>query len=518
MQLAHGFCRGDRITIAAAAGSEFSQFQDLQIQRQLALSETHLVSFSPTIPGFRMHKRRLSVPSESHSMRSQWMAELRATMRLAWPLVTAQLAQMSLNTTDIVMMGWLGPDFLAAGSLTTSLLFPLLVFGIGTLTVVASLVAQAIGARDSRGVRRSVRQGLWVAAALSVIMVPLALQTGTFLRLFGQAPDIVALAETYAVAFAWAFPPALAFVVLRGFVSAQGSTSIVLWVTLAGVVANAALNYLLMFGHWGFPRLELTGAAIATVAVDTIMLALLYGYIQRHRRYRRYAILLRLWRPDWARLRDVVRLGLPVGFMLLAETGLFAVAALMMGWLGKAELAAHAIALQCAALAFMVPLGMSQATTIRVGLAFGRGSGAGVGVAGWTSLGLGTAFMMITSVVFLVFPENLVALFIDTTDPQNARTLRFAAAYLGIAALFQLVDSGQVIAAAALRGINDTRIPLFLGLAGYWAVGVPVAYGLGFGLGYDGVGIWFGLASGLAFVAIVLTARFAMRAQTNGTA
>ena len=322
-----------------------------------------------------------SGPAKPAELRAVWRKELRATFQLAWPLIIAQIAQMSLNTTDVVMMGWLGADFLGAGSLTMAIFHPIFLFGVGTITAVAALVAQAKGARDIKGVRRSVRQGLWVAMLLSIALVPLTLQTGNFLRWTGQEPHIVALAQSYANAVAWIYPPAMAFMVLRAFVSAQGATSVILWVTVMGFFTNIVLNYGLMFGNWGLPRWELYGAGIATVLVDALMMAMLYLYIHRHKQFRRYHILVRLWRPDWARFRDILRVGLPVGFMLLAETGLFAAAAMMMGWLGTYQLAGHAIALQCAALTFMVPLGLSQATTIRVGLAYGRKDVAGIGVA-----------------------------------------------------------------------------------------------------------------------------------------
>jgi MATE family multidrug resistance protein len=197
--------------------------------------------------------------------------------------------------------------------------------------------------------------------------------------------------------------------------------------------------------------------------------------------------------------------------MVMSEVGIFSVASLMMGWLGTDQLAAHAVALQCAALAFMVPLGLSQATTVRVGRAFGAGSTEGVRKAGWMSLALAVAFMSSTCLLFLLFPNRLVALFLDPTDPKNAAALGFAAAYLGIAALFQLVDGAQVIAAATLRGLSDTAVPMVVAMIGYWALGLPIAYVCGFVLNWQGVGIWLGLASGLAFVAVVLTSRFAMR-------
>lgn len=442
---------------------------------------------------------------------TDWHREVRATLELAWPLVVAQMAQMALFTTDVVMMGWLGPQFLAAGTLATAFLHPFLLFGVGVLSIVASMVAQARGARQIRSVRRTARQGFWVATAISLVMLPVLWQAEGILLAFGQEPANSRLAAGYIDYAAWVFFPALLFTVLRGLLSAHGTTGVILWITLIGVGANILGNYALMFGNWGFPRLELVGAAISTTVVNSLMFLLTLGYILRHRKYKRYHILLRLWRPDWQRFGDIFRIGAPFGLMLMAETGLFATAAMLMGWLGTDELAAHAIALQCAGIAFMVPLGLSQATTIRVGLAFGQKDRHGIGIAGWLSLMLGTGFMACTCLLFLLLPEFFVRPFLDPALAQNHAPFTLAVAYLGVAALFQLVDGAQVVLGAALRGLNDTTAPMFIAIGGFWLVGFPIAYLCGFVWELGGLGIWYGLASALATVAAILLARFALR-------
>ncbi|HEY8596478.1 MAG TPA: MATE family efflux transporter [Devosiaceae bacterium] len=446
---------------------------------------------------------------ESTSVRQLWITEFTQTLGLAWPLVIAQLAQMALVTTDVIMMGWLGPDELAAGTLASSFLTSLLLFGVGLLSAVVPMVAQAIGARDFRSVRRSTRQGFWVALAASALLIPIILQVRPVLTLLGQDPALVTLAETYIHAAVWLFIPALLIIVLRSFLSAHGNTSVILWVTVIGVFVNAFGDYALMFGNFGFPRLELTGAGISTVVVNTVMFALLLAYVLRHRRYRRYVILGRFWRPDWHRFREILRVGLPIGLMLLAEVGLFAVSSILMGWLGTAELAAHAVALQCASIAFMVPLGLSQAATVRAGIAFGRRLTADIGRAGVAALVLGSAFMSSTALLFVFAPLPLIHFYLDPANPANAAVISLAAAYLAVAGLFQLVDGAQVVLAGTLRGMSDTRVPMYVAICGYWLVGLPVALLLGFPLGMRGTGVWLGLASGLAFVALVLGARFA---------
>jgi MATE family multidrug resistance protein len=440
-----------------------------------------------------------------------WAGELKALFRLGWPLIVAQVAQNALMTTDVIMMGWLGPKFLAAGSLATSVLMCLLLFGVGLIGTVAPLVAQALGAGDRRSIRRIVRQGLWASLLLAAIITPIVWNLRPILLVLGQDPELAALAETFAHTACWLMAPAFGIVVLRSFLSAHGSTTAILLITLAGVVVNALSNYALMFGNWGFPRLGIAGSGVSTTMVNLVMFGLMLAYVLTHRKYKRYHVLAHFFRPDWVHFREIFRIGLPIGLMLIAEVALFTCAALMQGWIGSESVAAHAIALQCASLAFMVPLGLSQATTVRVGLAYGAASPEGVRLAGWVSLGTTLVFMSSTCALFLLFPHTLMGLFLDPNNPENASTLALAASFLGVAALFQLVDGGQVSVGSALRGLSDTKMPLILALVGYWAVGFPVAYIFGFVMGFGGVGIWYGLAAGLAFAAISLTIRFALR-------
>jgi MATE family multidrug resistance protein len=271
------------------------------------------------------------------------------------------------------------------------------------------------------------------------------------------------------------------------------------------------LNYALIFGNFGFPRMELRGAGIVIVVVNLIMFAAMLTYVLRQRRFRRFHVLIRFWKPDWPRFREIFRIGVPIGLTVLAEVGLFTAAALLMGLLGTDEVAAHAIALQCASMAFMVPLGLGIAATVRVGMAYGRRDPEGIRKAGWTAFALGTSFMAVSCVLFLTLGGVIVSLFLDPSVPGNATALTLAATFLVVAGVFQLVDGAQVVAAHALRGLSDTKIPMVFAILGYWAIGLPTAWLLGFVVGWRGVGIWIGLAAGLASVAVVLVARFAMR-------
>ncbi len=444
-----------------------------------------------------------------------WGQELRATLVLAWPLIIAQVAGILLFTTDVLMMGWLGPTHLAAGTLATSLLHPIFLGGLGVVTATAPMIAQAVGARQSRSVRRTVRQGFWVATLLAVLIAPLLYNAERLFLVLGQDPEVSALAQGYLYFAVGAVWPGLLIVPLRSLLQSRGNTTIILYITVVGIFVNALGNYALIFGNFGFPRLELAGAGISTSFVNWVMALLALLFVLFHKRYRRFHILVRLWKPDWQRFRDIFRIGIPIGLTLMAEVGMFGVAVIMMGWIGTNQVAAHAVAAQFAAIAFMVPLGLSQATTVRVGLAVGSGHPEGVRKAGWTSLWLTLAFMAATCALFLLAPGVLVQLFLDPLKPENAISFGLAIAYLGVAALFQLVDGAQCIMGAALRGMSDTRIPMVFALVGYWVIGLPVGYVAGFTFGLEGVGIWLGLASGLTVAAVALTIRFALRERLN---
>jgi len=442
---------------------------------------------------------------------STWAAELRATFTLAWPLVIAQLAQNALTTTDVIMTGWLGPEFLAAGTLASTFLMPFLVGGMGIVGAVAPLVAQSRGARDIKAVRRVVRQGMWASIVIAALLVPILWQIKPIFAALGQNPDTTLMAEQYIQIGVWMLFPALAIIALRSLLSAFDSTRIILLITIGGVLFNALVNYALIFGNFGLPRLELRGSAVATVLTNLLMFGLMLTYVLRHRRFKRFNIMIRFWKPDWPRFREIFRIGTPIGLTVLSEVGLFTAAALLMGLLGTDEIAAHAVALQCASMAFMVPLGLGTAATVRVGVAYGRKDAEGVRKAGWTAFALGTGVMTLTCILCLTAGPLIVSWFLDPRSPANANALGLAATFLVVAGFFQIVDGAQVVAAHALRGLSDTKVPMIMAIIGYWFIGLPIAYVLGLVLDWRGVGIWLGLAAGLGIVAVVLVARFAMR-------
>ena len=458
------------------------------------------------------HAPRTYTPDEKGTYISAG-AEFRATLALAWPLVLTQVAQFSLQTTDVIMMGWLGRDYLAGGSLASALMHPLQVFGFGAVTAVAPMIAQAIGANDATSIRRTARQGIWIAFIIAVGLMLILFQGEAIFLALGQQPDTSALSQSYLDFAAFCMFPSLGFLALRGLVTAHGETKVILIITIASIFVNAAGNYILMFGKFGFPRMELAGAGLSTAIVNGFIFLALLFYIARRKTFQTYDLFARFWKPDWPRFGEMLRIGIPIGLMIMIEVGLFAAATMLMGWLGKDALAAHTVAMQCAAFAFMVPLGLSQATTIRSGLAYGRKSRHGIKVAGWVSIVMGTGFMCVTGGLFLTIPTFFISLFLDPADAQNLVPFGLAVTFLAYAGLFQLVDGLQAMTAGALRGLGDTRGPMWIALFGYWVCGLPMSYMFGFQFGWGGEGIWLGLATGLAVTALILTYRFARREQ-----
>lgn len=440
-----------------------------------------------------------------------WAGHTRATLALGVPLIGAQLAQMAIGVTDTVMIGWLGAPELAAAVLGAQAFFLFLIFGMGFTLAVMPLAAQAHGRDDVRGVRRSVRMGMWVVLFYSaIVMVPLWM-TESILLALGQPAETAALAGDYMRVAQWAMAPSLMIMTFRSYLSALERAQVVLWATVAGTIANAFLNYMFIFGNFGAPRLEVVGAAVASVGTASVTFVLLTLYTVTRSDLKRYQLLVRFWRPDWQAFFEVLRLGWPISATILAETSLFAASSVMIGWIGTIELAAHGIALQLASIAFMFPLGLSGAATVRVGNAYGRKDWVGLGRAGSVSIVLAVAVTLSLAAVFWTFPEALIGLYLDEDNPDAAAVLRHAVPLLIVAAAFQTVDGLQAIGAGLLRGLKDTKVPMVFAVFSYWAVGMTAAYLLAFYWNLGAVGVWWGLAVGLLLAAILMNWRFMMR-------
>jgi len=441
-----------------------------------------------------------------------WRDELRATLALAWPLILANLTQQAIQATDVLLMGRLGATQLAAATLALNMTFTFNLLMLGLVIASSPMMATALGQRFNavRDVRRTFRAGLWLIAMLLPPYWLVLWHIGALMRAFGQSAELAEQGQTFLRAYMWCTAPWLLFQLLRNFVSALERPRIVLWLSLAGIALNAILSWSLIFGRLGLPALGLVGGGVGSTLTWLIMCGALVTVIVSDRQFRRFHLFGHWWRFDRQRTAAMVKLGWPIGLTMALEMGVFALAAYFMGWIGAPAVAAHAVALQLAALTFMVPLGLGQAATVRVGLAVGRKDEEGITRAGWTGWVLGVAFMGAMAIVMWAIPRQLVTLFLNDV-PANAMVIGLAVSFLRVAAAFQLVDGAQVIGAGMLRGLHDTRWPLVFALFGYWVVGLGIGAWLAFARDWKGVGIWIGLASGLAAVAALMLARWVMR-------
>jgi MATE family multidrug resistance protein len=447
--------------------------------------------------------------------RAAWLGEFRAMLALGWPLVLTNLAQIALTTTDVLVLGRLGASALAAAALGVNLYLAILIFAIGLVTATSPMMADAVGRKLHvvRDIRRTFRQGLWSAVIISVPAWIVLWHTEQVLLLFGQEPQAAADAQTFVRLLQWGFLPTLGFIALRSFVAALQRPTWALVVTAVTIAFNIAANWVLVFGHLGLPALGLRGSGLATTLSNLFLFVTFAAVVSFNRKFRRYHLFGRWWRADWPRFLKLWRLGLPIGATMAFEITVFNAAVFLMGQFGTAAIAAHTIAIQIASVTFMVPMGLSQAATVRVGRAHGAGDRDGVTRAGWTAFALAIVFMATMSALMIMAPRTLIGAFIDTGDAGNGAVVNFAVSFLFCAAVFQIADGAQSVGAGMLRGLQDTRMPMLFALAGYWGFGMSLSLLFAFQLGFGGVGIWIGLAAGLVVVAIMMIRRWTMRAR-----
>jgi MATE family, multidrug efflux pump len=434
-------------------------------------------------------------------------AEIRATLALAAPLAAANLAQMAMSVTNTVMVGRLGAVPLAAAGLGGMLYFTSGVVLQGILFAVAPLAAQALGTGDRAAAGRIAGAGLVLAVVLALPFVAALTSLDRLLHALGYNAALAGEIGGYLRALAWGAPAFLGFAVLRSLLAALSHTRPVMAVLLVCVAGNAVLNWLLIFGHFGAPAMGVAGSGYASsinqwlilggLALSARMIPGLAGL-----RMMRNAL---VW--NWAEMAKILALGLPIGGLRGIEVGVFATAGVLMGLLGASALAAHQLVINCASIGFMVPLGLGQAATVRVAYELGAGRVLAARRAAFVALAFGIGFNCATAMVLLTFPETIITVYLDIADPANRETVEIARQLMAIAALFQVFDGMQVIAAGALRGYRDTMVPMLLATLGYWGVGFSGGWLLAFPLGYGAVGLWWGLALGLAVVAVLLTWR-----------
>jgi len=441
--------------------------------------------------------------------KAAWRREFFALMAIGLPMGLTQLVQFSINTVDVLMIGRLGPEALAGASLGLVVFYAMFLFGFGPAMAVSPMVSQALGANpdDLDDPRRSVRMGLWTIGIGIPLLSVIFLFTEEIALALGQPAGPARLAEPYVLALAPGLPFALGVMALRNFLACIERTRAPLVFIILTTILNAFLNWLLIYGNWGFPRLELVGAGLASSISHATGFFMLVAYINIETVSRRFELFRNFLKPSWPRLKEVASLSWPIGFTMLFEAMLFNSAVFLMGRIGVNEMAAYQVALNVAALAFMTPLGLSMAGAVRVGLMEGAGDRAGVRRAAAVSTLACIGAIMIVALPMLFAPMQIATLYLNPDRPGSAEVLALVAAFLPIAATFALFDATQVAANQALRGLKDVRIPMILTFISYWAIGFPVAAWLGLATPLAAVGVWYGLLAGLAAAAFLLGGR-----------
>ena len=434
--------------------------------------------------------------------------ESQQLLRLAIPLIGAQLAQSLTGFIDTIMMGRLGAEVLAAGGLASLTFHSLLVTLMGLLMGLSPLIAEAFGAGDSNRIRQLSNQGFWLVIGLAIPSMIAIAKLDAVMGYLGQAPTTIKIANVYLDIIMWSCFPALGFAMMRSVISALSQTKPIMEIVTAGTLVNIFGNYALGFGNFGLPRLGLAGLAWASTISHWGMFLALLTYIRIKPQLQKYRLLSSFPSIQKEILTKLIRLGMPILMFLALEVGLFVCVTYLMGVLGTEILAAHQIVLQTVYIIFMVPLGISYATTIRVGQWLGRNNLDGVRLSGYVSLGIGLLFATVNTILMLIFPRLIISFYIDINNPSNAQIITLALPMLMVGTLAQAVDGMQKISHGLLQGLQDTSTPMYLSIPAFWLIGLPTGYLLAFKFGWNGTGLWIGQSLGLALAAILFVYRF----------
>ena len=430
--------------------------------------------------------------------------EMRELLALALPVVVVQVGLMAMGVVDIIIVGHYATLHLAAVALGNTMFFTVAMFGLGVLLALDPVIAQAVGAGDTPAVARGVQRGVVLAAAVTVLLSIALLPIRPLLTLLRQPPEIVPLATDYVLVSIPGFLPFFFFVVMRQSLQAMKRMTPIVLTTVAANVVNAALNWVFVFGNLGSPEMGGFGSGLASTFARWFMALLLPALAWRELR----PLLLPVRRDTFDRgaIARMFLLGLPIGTQFLLEGGVFSVVGLLMAGFGAVAIAGHQVAINLASFTFMVPLGISAASAVLVGHAIGRRDPSAARRAAFTSLLLGAGFMGLSALTLSLFPDVLAHVYTS-----EAPVIAIASSLIPIAGVFQIFDGIQVVATGVLRGAGDTRTPMIVNLAGFWAIGLPISLVLGFRLGGGPTGLWWGLVAGLAAVAIFLVIRVRVR-------
>jgi len=442
------------------------------------------------------------VPSSSRNNRTL-RGEAVKTLKIGIPVIIAQLLQMAMNFVDTVMAGNLSALDLAAIAVGGAIYIPFIMMGGGVLMAITPIVAQLFGARNLNEIGANVVQGLWLSQMLALPIFFAIRNLGIVMELMEVAPEIIPIALGYLDALSWGIFPIFAYMSLRFFNEGLSVTRPGMYFALVGVLVNIPGNYVLMYGALGFPQLGAVGCGYASAIVALVMFLCMAVFTSNFRPYRRFELFSTFQFPRWSYLKEVLSVGVPIGISSGMEVTMFAIVSLLMGTIGMNAVAGHQVAINFAAMAFMVPLGLSTAITTRVGQAVGAGSIAEARKRGFLGIGMSVAFMSVMALIMFLLPNAIAGIYTD--DPE---VIDVAVSLLYMAAIFQISDGLQVSGFGALRGLKETKIPMYVNLVSYWIVGLPLGYYLGIIRGLGPQGLWMGLIAGLSLAGILHNARF----------
>ena len=428
---------------------------------------------------------------------------IKETLKLAYPVVIGQLGHMMLGVVDSLMVGKLGAVPLAASSLVNGLILLIVVLGIGMSVALTPLVAIAKGSGDHDKCGIILRQGLLVNIVFSILLVLVIYFLADIIYYLNQPYDVAILAESYLKILSFSIIPFMIFQTYKQFIEGLSITKPAMIILILANIVNAFGNWMLIFGNLGMPKLGLDGAGFSTLLTRIFIVISIFIYVRSSMQIKRYDPTLKFKSINWGIIKKILDLGIPGGFQMFFEVGGFAFAAVMIGWIGANELAAHQIAINLASITFMVGLGISIAATIRVGNYLGKKDLAGIKSAGFSALLIIAAIMGSFGIMFIILKNFLPALYIE--DPA---VIEIASSLIIIAALFQVVDGLQVVGIGILRGLTDLKAPMIIAFIAYWVIGLPVAYLLGFTFGFGVEGVWISFIVGLSIAAIFFIRRF----------
>jgi len=431
------------------------------------------------------------------------LGDARRLIVLGWPLIVNNLFNIGVNVADTIMAGRLGAVQLAAVALGSSIWITLFLAGLGVIMSLGPAVAQHLGAGRVRDIGHDTRQGLWLAILISIVVVPLMHAALPLMLWMNIEPQVAALAQGYLNAMSWGVLGCYWYHCLRQMNEGLGRTLPIMIIMATSLPINVGLNYVFMYGKCGSPALGAVGAGLGSGLTFWLMFVFIATYTAKAKFYQRFEIWGPIEQPDWTVMRDLLRVGLPIGGSFMLQAGLFSAMALILGSFGAVVVAAHAVTLNYASLIFMIPLGVGMATTALVGQAIGRGQPHAARRVGYVGIAMCFVLMCVSAVLTVVYAAAIARLY-----SQDEAVITLVTSLLFIAAIMQLGDGSQVTAAGALRGLKDTRIPLLINAFVYWIVGFSIAYVLGVRFDYGAHGVWIGLASCLWVAAILLTLRF----------